>query len=428
MTASRFVVLGVAPARAPWFRAVGQWAHAASLPLDFLKCVSPEEVRARLASGQPFSALLADAGVPTMDRDLVAAAARAECAVVIVEDQRVRRDWLALGAVATLPPEFGRDQLLGVLTQHAVSVTFVDDELPSTPVADVLPSNPALVVAVTGAGGTGTSTCAIALAQALADQRRRRVLLADFCLRAEQAMLHDVRDVTPGIQELVEAHRLGIPSTAEVRDLAFHVVERRYDLLLGLRRARLWSTLRPRAIEAAVVSLGAAYDAVVIDTDGDLEGENDGGSLDVEERNGLSRAAVQRADVVVAAGNSSMKGLHGLGVLAGAIGAAAPHTPVLAVANRAARSPRGRAEFTRALHHLVQGSNPDIALFGPIFLPERKVDLLLRDGARLPAALTQPLGGAVAALVAERRGAAHRSRPERLRPGTIGSWTQPAAG
>src|SRR5207245_2518522 len=64
MNHDRFVVLGVASARAPWFRAVSQWAHAASVPLEFLKCLSPEEVRARLGSGQPLSALRADAGVP----------------------------------------------------------------------------------------------------------------------------------------------------------------------------------------------------------------------------------------------------------------------------------------------------------------------------------------------------------------------------
>ena len=59
----RFVVLGLAPARAAWFRSVGVWATSGALPAEFLKCVSAEEVRARLASGRPFSALVADAGL-----------------------------------------------------------------------------------------------------------------------------------------------------------------------------------------------------------------------------------------------------------------------------------------------------------------------------------------------------------------------------
>src|SRR5439155_6990255 len=89
------------------------------------------------------------------------------------------------------------------------------------------PTKPALVVAVTGPGGTGASTAAIALAQGLAIDRRRRarVLLADLCLRSEQAMLHDVKEVGPGLFELVDAHRFGNLAAAEVRALAFTIAE-----------------------------------------------------------------------------------------------------------------------------------------------------------------------------------------------------------
>ena len=85
--------------------------------------------------------------------------------------------------------------------------------------------------------------------------RRRRaasgaVLLADFRLHAEQAMLHDARDVVPGVQELVDAFRAGRPADGEVRALTFAVPERGYQLLLGLRRARAWSTIRPRAVRS----------------------------------------------------------------------------------------------------------------------------------------------------------------------------------
>ena len=429
MNGDRFVVLGVAPARAPWFRTVSQWANAASVPLEFLKCLSPEEVRARLASGQPFSALLADAGVPAVDRDLVSAATRADCAVVVVEDKRVRRDWVALGAAATLPPDFDRDQLLGVLLQHAAHVTQADDQaIPEAPPVD---TEHCVVVAVTGPGGTGASTAAIALAQGVAAETRgrSRVLLADLCLRAEQAMLHDVRDVAPGLQELVDAHRFGNLALSETRALAFRIAERRYDLLLGLRRARFWAALRPKSVDAAFESLMAAYGTLVCDVDGDLEGESESGSLDVEERNGLSRLAVQRADVVITVGAASMKGLHSLAVTVGAIHSAAPGAAVLAVVNCAPRSPRARAEITTALHQLVSGPSPDRRVYGPVFLPERKVDSLLRDGARLPPPLVEPLTGAVGALIAE---GARRERavplPNAVRPGSLGTWAEPATG
>jgi hypothetical protein len=425
--ADRFVVLGVAPARAPWFRTVSQWANAASVPVEFLKCLSPEEVRARLASGQPFSALLADAAVPAVDRDLVSAAARADCAVVVVEDKRVRRDWVALGAAATLPADFDRDQLVGVLLQHAVHVAQAED--PAIPEAPPPSTGHCVVVAVTGPGGTGASTVAIALAQGVAAERRGRVLLADLCLRAEQSMLHDVRDVTPGLQELVDAHRFGSLAGPQTRALAFRVAERRYDLLLGLRRARFWAALRPKAIDAAFDSLMAAYGTLVCDVDSDLEGESESGSLDVEERNGLARLGVQRADVVIAVGAASMKGLHSLAVAIGTIHTAAPGATVLAVVNCAPRSPRVRAEFTSALHQLVSGASADRHVYGPVFLPERNVDTLLRDGARLPAPLVQPLTRAVAALIAD---GSRRERsapvPPAVRPGSLGTWAEPATG
>ena len=427
MNNDRFVVLGVAPARAPWFRSVSQWSNAASLPVEFLKCLSPEEVRARLATRQPFSALLADGGLPAVDRDLVAAAARAGCAVVVIEDARVDRDWVGLGAAATLPAEFDRSQLLGVLRQHATHVAPPDHA--DAVEAPEISTDHCVVVAVTGPGGTGASTAAIAVAQGTADAGGRgRVLLADFCLRAEQAMLHDVGDVAPGLQELVDAHRLGHLAPRETRALTFRIAERRYDLLLGLRRARFWAALRPTSVAAAMESLMGAYGTVVFDVDGDLEGESQSGSMDVEERNGLSRMAVQRANVVIAVGGASMKGLHSLAVIVEAVHAAAPGAAVLAVINRAPRSPRSRADLTSALHRLLTAAHSDRHAYGPIFLPERKVDAILRDGVRLPAPLVQPLTGAVNALIAE--APRERSRPPvpAVRPGSLGSWAEPAIG
>src|SRR5207248_136921 len=150
----------------------------------------------------------------------------------------------------------------------------------------------------------------IALAQALAG--RGAVVLADLCRRADQAMLHDARDVVPGIQELVEAHRSGQPSADDVRSITFDIVERGYHLLLGLRRCRYWSTLRPRAFEAALRSLRLAYPAVVADIDGDFEGEAMGGSIDVEDRNTMARVAARDADVVFTVGSAGLKGVHSL--------------------------------------------------------------------------------------------------------------------
>jgi hypothetical protein len=76
MAADRYVVLGLARARAGWFGQVARWATAAALPVDFVKTVSGEEVRSRLRSGRPFSALLVDGGLAALDRDLIELAGR----------------------------------------------------------------------------------------------------------------------------------------------------------------------------------------------------------------------------------------------------------------------------------------------------------------------------------------------------------------
>ena len=208
------------------------------------------------------------------------------------------------------------------------------------------------MVAVTGPGGTGVSTAAMALAQSLGDDVRAAglVLLADLRLHAEQAMLHDVRDVAPGVQELVEAHRGGQPSCEAARGLCFMVPERGYHLLLGIRQARYWPALRPQAFEAAFDTLGRAYRTVVCDVDPDLEGEDACGSIDVEERNVMARTAVTRADAVLAVGSSSLKGVHGLvRVITDLVNHGVDPERIVPVLNRASRSPRTRATLGAAL-------------------------------------------------------------------------------
>jgi Mrp family chromosome partitioning ATPase len=426
VTAERYVVLGLAPARSPWFRLVAQWANSGAAPVEFVKCVSAEEVRAHLGSGRPFSALLADGALPALDRDLVAVANDVSCPVLVVDDTRVRREWATLGVGAVLPAAFGHDDLLAVLAHHGRPVG-----LPL-----LLPSAPAPtegtaewrggLVAVIGPGGTGASTVAIALAQALAGDVRHAglVALADFALHAEQAMLHDAGDVVPGVQELAEAHRHGRLAPDEVRALTFLVDSRRYHLLLGLRRAHHWPTVRPRAFAGALDGLRRAFRMVVADVDADLEGEPDAGSADVEDRHTMARLTTAAADVVVVVGQPTLKGLHSLTRLLYALrehGVAPART--LPVLNRAPRAARPRAALTRALAELTGTAEGGGPYPSPLFLPERPVERALYDGTPLPAPLPSLLAGAVEA-VADRMpaptGAA--TEPERVAPGSLGRW------
>jgi hypothetical protein len=428
MTATgRFVVLGLAQARSSWFRDVAQWANSASIPVELVKCMSPTELRAHLASGRAFSALLIDGGLPALDRDLVDAAAEAGCAVVVVDDVRVTRDWTALGAAAVINPVFERKDLLDVLALHATTIVR-GDTVPGDAAVAARPGARGHVAMVCGPGGTGASTVAIALAQGLADDVRytRSVLLADLARHAEQAMLHDARDVVPGVQEVVEAHRTARPPLDEVRSFTFDVEARGYHLLLGLRRARSWSAIRPRAFDAAFDSLRRGWRAVVCDTDADLEGEADGGSVDVEERHVMSRTVAATADVAFVVGLPGMKGIHSMvRVLGELLDHDVPGGRVVPVVNRAPKAGRARAEVTSAVAALLRGRPGAEEMPSPIFLPERRVDDALRDGVLLPTSLTVPLTGAFSAVLdaAAAPRASANDEPQLVAPGSLGRWS-----
>jgi MinD-like ATPase involved in chromosome partitioning or flagellar assembly len=430
MNGERFVVVGLAPPRARWFAQVAHWATAGTLPLEFVKCLSGEELRARLASGRPFSALLVDAAVAALDRDLVDVTQRTGCAVVVVESGRGGRDRSELGADADLPADFDPRQLIDTLSSHGRVVgagnsigPLAGDELPESAGAG------APVAAVCGPGGAGSSTVAMALAQglAMATGTRRRVVLADLCLHAELGMLHDARDVVPGLQELVEAHRAGRPAQAEVRGMAFGITERGYDLVLGLRRARAWAGLRPRALAAALDGLTRSYDAVVFDADADVEGEAEGGSVDVEERNLMARSALALADVVFVVGLPGVKGVHSLvRVIADLVAFGVPGDRIVAVVNRAPRGARPRADLGAAITSLISPAHVGVAV--PVFLPERHVDEALRDGVRLPAALCDPVTGAFSAVLDRHPARAPAcAGPVPVVPGSLGHWPDQSA-
>lgn len=434
MATDRYVVLGLAGVRARWFGDVARWSTTATLPVDFVKVVSAEEARARLRAGRPFSALLVDGGLAGLDRDLVEVAAEHRCAVVAAEDGRSGRPWRELGVHAVLPAGFGPDELLDALKAVASPIARGEDlAAPTRPAVepDATPWRGRLI-AVTGAGGVGRSTLAMALASGLAADPRDRglVLLADLALHAHQALLHDVGDVVPGVLELVEASRGAALPVDEVRSLCFSLPDRGYDLLLGLRRHRDWTALRPRATEAALDGLGAAYRHVVADVDADVEGDEQCGSTDVEDRNVLARLTLARADLVLAVGVAGVAGLRShLRVIGDLLEHGVPGGRIVPVVNRAPRSARQRAETGSALTRLVAAAAPDVALAStPVFVPERRrLAEAAHDAVAPPAALGKPLVGAVRGLLDRARHAstpgATAPEPVLVAPGSLGSWS-----
>lgn len=427
MTAhERYVLLGLARARDDWFRRVGHWSTSASVPAEFVRCISVQELRARLSSGRRFSAALVDGGAPGADRDLLAALREAGTAALVIDDSG--RAWTDLGAAAVLSPDFDREDLLDALGTHATMVgpAIVTDR-PAPSGSD--PRHRGAVIVVTGPGGTGASVSGIALAQGLAADGRGTVLLADLCRVADQAMLHDSRVVVPSIQEVAEAHRSGSPAPADVRDQTFAVVERGYRLLLGLRRPRHWVTLRPQAFESTLDTLQAAFDLVVADVEADLEGEQETGSVDVEDRHLMARATAGRATAVVVVGTPGIKGVHALvRTILELLDFGVPGHRILPVVTQAPRSPRDRAELSAALGDLVTTSlgASGASLPSPVFLPRRRVDAALRDGVALPGPLPGLLAGAVGHLLDRPQvdvPAPAAATPQRVVPGSLSMFT-----
>jgi hypothetical protein len=423
MGGSRYVLLGLAPPRAEWFRTVGHWANAGIVPAEFIKCLSAEEVRARLAGGRPFSALLVDGAVAALDRDFIEHVRDAGCAVLVVDDAKRGRNWVALGAVTTLAPFFDRKELLDALDTYVSRITRADRALSSEEPA-VVDRWRAPLIAITGPGGTGASTVATALSQGLATDVRAggAVVLADFRHRAELAMLHDARDVAPGVQELVEACRSAHPSSDAVRALTFTVAERGYHLLLGLRRPHEWPAVRPRAFAAALDALRTTFRYVVADVEPDVEGEDETGSLDVEERNTMARGVLSTAAVVLVVGAPGMKGTHSLAAVATNLahfGVPAHRTVV--VVNRAPRAVGRRNEVRRCLEELLPEGV--VAAMPPlVFLPERHVDDAFRDAVPLPDAVVAPLVAACRGVTGDAPVSQKLRRPRLVKPGAVGRW------
>jgi MinD-like ATPase involved in chromosome partitioning or flagellar assembly len=427
MAGDRFVVLGVAQVRSPWFREVARWATSAMLPIEFVKAMSCEEVRVRLRSGRGYSALLVDDSLPGVDRDLVDLAREAGCAVLIVDSGRGSRRWGELGASALLSSAFARDELLQVLQQTASPITRSTGGS-SQPADDGHPIGfRGRLVAVTGPPGAGRSTVAAALAQGLARDARNAdmVCLADLALHADQAMLHQSPDVVPGLTELVEGHRSGTPSVDSIRDLTWKVTERGYYLLLGLRRHRDWTAIRPRAFAAALDGLRRGFTIVVADVDDDVEGEQATGSIDVEERNTIARTTTMASDLVVVVGQPGLTGLHShVRTTRALVDLGVPGHQLLPVINRSPKGPRARAELTSAFGELlgVDGA----AVPTPLHVPDRRhLDQTHRDVVRFNDGWIAPLVGTVQALI-DREPEAELAPPmpalEPVRPGSLGSW------
>lgn len=424
----RFVVVGLASPRSGWFREVARWSSAGTLAAELELCLHQQEAVVRLTGGRPTSALLVDGTHPGADRDLFALARRAGAAVLVVDDGP--RPWAELGADAVLSSRFDLAQLVEALDHHATAVDAVDAHPPDD--GDAGPDEGVgTLVAVTGAAGSGTSTTARALAQGLAGERTAgSVVLADLALHADQALSHDVGDVLPGVQELVEACRTTAPTATEVHQLTWEAPHLGYRLLLGLRRHRDWTALRERSVATAVAALRRAFDAVVVDVDPDVEGEQETGSLDVADRNLLARTALRRADLVLVTARPDVRGLHRLALhVHDLIGLGVAAERILPVLVGAPRRPAARARLTAAVAQVLPADG-DGRPAPPLQLGRHHdVERAVRDGRPLPRPLARACAAAATTSLVRLppAGPAVAPEPVAVTPGSLG-LTRPGAG
>lgn len=423
----RHVVLAVSRSRSSWINEVGRWAASGAMAIDLTRCISLDEVRARLTSMQTVSAIILDERCVGIDRDLLADARDIGCATIVVTSPNTQRDWEALGATGVIVEPIDRDALMSALRALAPAVerteTITELRRPESPSR----AGAGRVVAVTGGGGTGTSTVAISVAQALATAAdESSVALVDASLHSSLALLLRSPDIVPGLQEFVEAHRLSAPDDGELRAMLRHCPQHGFDLLSGLRRHRDWTTMRPRAIGAAFDSLRRCYSQVIVDIEPDLEGELDTGSFDIADRNALSRRVSTTADLVIVTGRPDLVGLDRLvraitdlldhGIDGARIQPLVPHTGRQNLRARSVRS-----SLDALLDEIRPGA--DVPSVEAIDMPAA-LDAIQLDGSLFPATFLDPLRTIVTErlelLPAIGSDAATDEPPRRVQPGTLG--------
>jgi hypothetical protein len=416
----RYVLLGMARARSDWFSRIGQWSVNGSMPVDFVKCLTVAELEGHLSSRQPGSAVMLDEALACTDRHLLEAAAGAGLAVFVVTRGQGRRPWLDLGAHAVIDEGFGQARLIELLRASATPVGRPEPSGEPTRTEDRQPGG--RLLAVCGPGGTGSSVIAAALAQGLA-RRGFATLLADLARHGEQAMLHDASELGAGLLGLVEAHRRGRLGDGELAPFLVQVPNRGYHLLTGLRRSSAWSALRPRAVAASADTLTAHFDVVVADTDADVEGEAEGGSADVEDRNVLARTSLLGAHGVFVVCAPGVKGVHSLlRVLRDLEVAGVDPGRVRVVANRSPTRRTNRAELMSTIRSLT----PGVYAHPPLCVPDTQIEAVLRDCAPFPAAVVDPLAAAAIELLgADDRPGLPAHQGERVVPGSLDSWADP---
>lgn len=231
------------------------------------------------------------------------------------------------------------------------------------------------------------------------------MVLADLALDAPLRALHGIDPGAPGLPDLLAETRFGVPGSDSIVAATAPCPDG-YRVLPGLRHHADWVLADHRSATAVLDALTGSDALVVAHVDRDVEGEDETGSLDIEDRNAFARAVLRRADLVVIAARDERADrislIPALASLA-AFGIPARRTAVVLPA-RVGLLPATSARRRRPSNVLRLGRGP-------------------RADLRLGAAIRDRL----AVLLAESPGAPCEPDPEepqRIEPGTLGAVDQ----
>ncbi len=277
----------------------------------------------------------------------------------------------------------------------------------------------------------------MAIAQTLAQLPRARARHRCGCVDAvalvDRARAGPPRRCTttwatcPGLPELVDAHRHDELDPDEVRRCCSASGSVATTCCSECADPETRSDAALHRSPPAIDALRRSYDVVVIEHDPDLDGEDETGSIDVEELHGLARRATALADLVVAVGRPGMWGLHRhVRLLEELDDAGLDPRRVQPVVNHAPPTPGQRALHTRTLARLDRARRARLRGDRCSSPTIDSVADRLRSAEPLPQRWSRPLARSLPALLAELAdldlpGRPHRAAGARLVPGELGT-------
>jgi MinD-like ATPase involved in chromosome partitioning or flagellar assembly len=307
------------------------------------RCVEPGELLGTALRDGP-RAVLVDAGLAWVDRDLVTSLRRSGVEV------------LAIGASGRRVAELGV-----VVLDAAVGANEVARALEQLGPTAAEPSDPRrtevgrLVVVWGGGGAPGRTTVAVHLAIESARSGIRTLLVDGDAWAASVAQLLELAE-SPSV---AQAARLAADGSPAPLAECVQAGPDGLDVLVGLPRTELWPEVRPEAWRGVLAAATQAYEAVFVDVASPIEEDEE---LVVDRipfrRNVMTTATLDRADHVLLVAVADPVGLR-RGVIAHRLlterGAPAPEVSV--VLNRTPRSARHAQDCSRAVESWV-GSPP----------------------------------------------------------------------